>query len=255
MCRSWIFLKSLLEFVSLDFLRCHIVLNVHDNVDLSQEGHIQPHANIQLNLFRRKKLPCFSVLWKHGCMIACSSDWLCVLYEAPVTQKKTLGFSLPCFPYCIWQDRDHKPQSFHQLKLRPLRKCCAIDPWASLSASSAEITHEYVVHLSRARKVIGIGAVIQTRHEVMRGTIMMHHPQFESLANHQGREKLITLGAVSWRQPGDIYLWTHVSNLAITVPLINSLPESLPGEQEFRDSYRLMMLVSCNSVALNFCSD
>lgn len=43
--------------------------------------------------------------------------------------------------------------------------------------------------------------------------------------------------------------------MAITVPLINSLPESLPGEQEFRDSDRLMMLVSCNSVALKLYSD
>lgn len=85
--------------------------------------------------------------------------------------------------------------------------------------------------------------------------MVVRHPQFESLANHQSGVKLITLGAVSWRQPGDIYLWTHVSNLAITVALINSLPESLPGEQEFRDSDRLMMLVSCNSTALKLYSD
>lgn len=61
--------------------------------------------------------------------------------------------------------------------------------------------------------------------------------------------------AVSRRQPGDIYLWTHVSNLAITLPLINSLPESLPGEQEFWDSDRLMMRVSCDSVALKLYTD
>lgn len=90
----------------------------------------------------------------------------------------------------------------------------------------------------------------------MRDTMtMMHQPQFESLANHKSGVRLITLWAVSWRQLGDIYLWTHVSNLAITVPLINSLPESLPREQEFRDSDRLMKLVNCNSVALTLYSN
>lgn len=183
---------------------------------------------------------------------------LCVIWSLG---QKTLGFSLPCFPYCIWQDSGHITQSCHQLKLRPLRKCCAIDPWASLSASSAKITQEYVVHLTIASacKVIVIFAVIlilkNKHHVMMRGMMMMHHSRFESLANHRSGVKLITLGAVSWRQPGDIYLWTHVSNLAITIPLINSLPESLPGEQEFRDSDRLMMLVSCNSVALKLYSD
>lgn len=74
--------------------------------------------------------------------------------------------------------------------------------------------------------------------------MMMPRPQFESLANHRSRMGLITPWAVSWRQPGDIYLSTHVSNLAITVPLINSLPDSVPGEQEFTDSDGLMMLVN-----------
>ncbi len=41
---------------------------------------------------------------------------------------------------------------------------------------------------------------------MIRDTMMIHHPLFESLANHQSGVKLITLGAVSWRQPGDIYL-------------------------------------------------
>lgn len=41
---------------------------------------------------------------------------------------------------------------------------------------------------------------------MMRGTMTMHQPQFESLANHWSGVKLITLWAVSWRQPGDIYL-------------------------------------------------
>lgn len=41
---------------------------------------------------------------------------------------------------------------------------------------------------------------------MVRGTMMRHHPQFESLANHQSGMELITLGPVSWRQPGDIYL-------------------------------------------------
>lgn len=41
---------------------------------------------------------------------------------------------------------------------------------------------------------------------MMCGTTMMHAPQFESLANHPSGVKLITLRAVSWRQPGDIYL-------------------------------------------------
>lgn len=41
---------------------------------------------------------------------------------------------------------------------------------------------------------------------MMRGMMMMHHPQFEYLANHRSGVKLITLRAVSWRQPGDIYL-------------------------------------------------
>lgn len=72
----------------------------------------------------------------------------------------------------------------------------------------------------------------------------MPQPQFESLANHRSGMRLITLWAVGWRQPGGIYLWTHVSNLAITVPLINSLPKSVPGEQEFTDSDGLMMLVN-----------
>lgn len=84
----------------------------------------------------------------------------------------------------------------------------------------------------------------------MRGTMTMHQSQFASLANHWSGVKLITLWAVSWRQPGDIYLWTHVSNLAITVPLINSLSESLPGAQELRDSDELMMLVSWISMVL-----
>lgn len=78
----------------------------------------------------------------------------------------------------------------------------------------------------------------------------MQQPQFEALANHWSGVKLITLWAVSWRQPGDIYRWTRVSNLAITAPLINSLSESLPGAQGFRDSDGLMMLVSCYSAAL-----
>lgn len=85
---------------------------------------------------------------------------------------------------------------------------------------------------------------------MMRGTMTMHQSQFASLANHWSGVKLITLLAVSWCQPGDIYLWTHVSNLAITVPLINSLSESLPGAQELRDSDELMMLVSWISMAL-----
>lgn len=78
----------------------------------------------------------------------------------------------------------------------------------------------------------------------------MQQPQFDALANHWSGVKLITLWAVSWRQPGDIYRWTRVSNLAITAPLINSLSESLPGAQGFRDSDGLMMLVSCYSAAL-----
>lgn len=84
----------------------------------------------------------------------------------------------------------------------------------------------------------------------MRGSVAVKQPQFEALANHWSRVKLITLWAVSWRQPGDIYRWTRVSNLAITAPLINSLSESLPGAQGFRDSDGLMMLVSCYSAAL-----
>lgn len=81
----------------------------------------------------------------------------------------------------------------------------------------------------------------------------MHQPR--RLANHRSGVKLITLRAVSWRQPGDVYLWTHVSNLAITVPLINSLSASLPGDQGFRDIDGLMMLVSCNSMAVTLYSD
>lgn len=81
----------------------------------------------------------------------------------------------------------------------------------------------------------------------------MHQPR--RLANHRSGVKLITLRAVSCRQPGDVYLWTHVSNLAITVPLINSLSASLPGDQGFRDIDGLMMLVSCNSMAIMLYSD
>lgn len=128
---------------------------------------------------------------------------------------------------------------------------------ALLNTSSAKNIWECVVRLTAAsaRKQYGLELVTQILKKKSEQHVMIHHPRFESLANHQSGVKLITLRAVSRCQPGDIYLWTHVSNLAITVPLINSLPESLPGEREFRDSDRLMMLVSCYSVALKLYSD
>lgn len=48
-------------------------------------------------------------------------------------------------------------------------------------------------------------------------------------ANHWSRAELITLRAVSSRQPEAIHLWTGICNLAITVLLINLLTETVPG--------------------------
>lgn len=200
---------------------------------------------------------CLSTVGKHNCISASSSYWI-VCYMKLWSLEENLGLftdllsSLHLTGQC-----PHK--SILLPAQRPLRKYCVIDPWASVPLRLK--TEEYVVHFTGAVSCkIWIAVVIQTlgkkvQHVMMCGTTMMHAPQFESLANHPSGVKLITLRAVSWRQPGDIYLWTHVSNLAITVPLINSLPESLPGEQEFTDSDRLMMLVSCNSVALKLYSD
>lgn len=63
------------------------------------------------------------------------------------------------------------------------------------------------------------------------------------------------LAAVSRRQAGDVYLSTHVSNLAIMAPLINSLSASPPGERRLADSEGSTGLGSCNSVAPGACSD
>lgn len=119
--------------------------------------------------------------------------------------------------------------------------------WPHISILSSAQVETLTVLLQPER-----GSRFQTKreHPAMRSQMMTHHAEFQPPARHQSKVKLITHGAVSGRQPGDIYLWTHVSNLAITISLINSLPESLPEEQKFTDSDRLMKRVSRNSVAL-----
>lgn len=155
-------------------------------------------------------------------------------------KKGNLGLCSVFLPYCIWQYSDHiydHPVSGFKKRL------CLWSLWLG-ETSSRKILSRQLLLLKGA-----------THDYVWHDDDDDDDALPSESANHGTTVKLITLGTVSWRQPGDIYLWTHVSNLAITVPLINSLPESLPEDQRYRDSDRLMLLLPCNSVALKFYND